>query len=118
MDSLDKADKQSETNMLSVVKRQRIEDFIFHKLTLGFSLLVLFALMGIIVSLLINAWPSLSKFGVQFVWRVEWDIVNEEFGAAIAIFEQEYTLACFWALMIVACQLERVLGRLVISKDS
>ena len=38
--------------------------------------------------------------------------------AAIAIFEQEYTLACFWALMIVACQLERVLGRLVISKDS
>ena len=38
--------------------------------------------------------------------------------AAISVFEQEYTLACFWALMIVACQLERVLGRLVISKDS
>jgi phosphate transport system permease protein len=86
MDSVDKTGQVPDANMLSVVKRQRVEDFIFHKLTLGFSLLVLFALMGIIISLLINAWPSLSKFGVQFVWRVEWDIVNEEFGAAIAIF--------------------------------
>ena len=72
--------------MQAVVRRQRIEDFIFHKLTLGFSLLVLVALTGIILSLLVNAWPSLSRFGWHFVWRVEWDIVNEEFGAAIAIF--------------------------------
>lgn len=86
MDSVDKADTMSEANMLSVARRQRMEDFIFHKLTLGFSLMVLFALMGIIISLLINAWPSLAKFGLPFVWRVEWDIVNEEFGAAIAIF--------------------------------
>ena len=86
MDSVDKADTMSEANMLSVARRQRTEDFIFHKLTLGFSLMVLFALLGIIISLLINAWPSLAKFGLPFVWRVEWDIVNEEFGAAIAIF--------------------------------
>ena len=86
MDSVDKADTMSEANMLSVARRQRMEDFIFHKLTLGFSLMVLFALMGIIISLLINAWPSLAKFGLPFVWRVEWDIVTEEFGAAIAIF--------------------------------
>jgi phosphate transport system permease protein len=86
MDSVDKADSLSEANMLSVARRQRTEDFIFHKLTLGFSLLVLFALLVIIISLLINAWPSLAKFGLSFVWRVEWDIVNEEFGAAIAIF--------------------------------
>jgi phosphate transport system permease protein len=50
-----------------------------------FSLLVLAALLGIIVSLFINAWPAFQKFGLNFVWRVEWDIVNEEFGAAIAI---------------------------------
>ena len=72
--------------ILAVVKKQRLQDFFFHKITLTFSLLVLFALMGIIVSLIINAWPAFSKFGLSFIWRVEWDIVNQEFGAAIAIF--------------------------------
>ena len=85
MGSIETASQVPDQNMLSVVKRQRIQDFFFHKITLGFSLLVLFALLGIIISLLINAWPALAKFGFQFIWRVEWDIVNEEFGAAIAI---------------------------------
>lgn len=72
-------------SMVSIAKRQRIEDIVFHRLTQGFSLLVLVALLGIIVSLFINAWPAFQKFGVEFIWRVEWDIINEEFGAAIAI---------------------------------
>ena len=71
---------------LEVVKKQRNQDFIFHKLTLGFSLIVLVSLVGIILSLAVVAWPSFQKFGVEFLWRVEWDIINEEFGAAIAIF--------------------------------
>ncbi|NBS09031.1 MAG: ABC transporter permease subunit [Betaproteobacteria bacterium] len=71
---------------LSVAKRQRLQDVFFHALTLGFSLLVLVALMGILISLVINAWPALQKFGIGFIWRVEWDIINQEFGAAIAIF--------------------------------
>ncbi|MBM3374592.1 MAG: phosphate ABC transporter permease subunit PstC [Betaproteobacteria bacterium] len=72
--------------MLAVVKRQRWQDFFFHKITMSFSLLVLLALAGIIVSLLINAWPAFAKFGLPFIWTVEWDIINQEFGAAIAIF--------------------------------
>ena len=76
----------TEARVLAVVRRQRLQDFFFHKITWLFSMLVLCALMGIIVSLVVNAWPALSKFGMHFVWRVEWDIVNEEFGAAIAIF--------------------------------
>lgn len=75
----------NDRRMLSIVRRQRIQDFFFHKITLVFSLLVLVALLGIIVSLFINAWPAFQKFGLQFIWRVEWDIINEEFGAAIAI---------------------------------
>lgn len=71
--------------MLAVAKRQRLQDAVFHRLTQFFSLLVLIALVGIIVSLFINAWPTLQKFGVRFLWYVEWDIINEEFGAAIAI---------------------------------
>ncbi len=70
----------------AVAQRQQLQDKLFHALTLGFSLLVLVALMGILVSLVVNAWPSLQKFGVGFIWRVEWDIINQEFGAAIAIF--------------------------------
>ena len=72
-------------NLPAIARRQRIQDVFFHRITQAFSLLVLVALVGIIVSLLINAWPAFQKFGAGFVWRVEWDIVNEEFGAAIAI---------------------------------
>ena len=32
--------------------------------------------------------------------------------ASIAIYDEQYTLACFWALMIIASQLERLLCRL------
>jgi phosphate transport system permease protein len=74
-----------ESSMISIAKRQRMQDVIFHRVTQGFSLLVLVALMGIIVSLFINAWPAFKQFGLGFIWRVEWDVVNEEFGAAIAI---------------------------------
>ena len=53
MGSIETASQVPDQNMLSVVKRQRIQDFFFHKITLGFSLLVLFALLGIIISLFV-----------------------------------------------------------------
>lgn len=72
-------------SMVSIARRQRLQDLVFHRLTQSLSLLVLAALLAIIVSLFIYAWPAFHSFGVGFVWRVEWDIVNEQFGAAIAI---------------------------------
>ncbi len=72
-------------HMMSIARRQRLQDMFFHRITQLFSLLVLVALLGIIVSLFINAWPAFQKFGARFIWYVEWDIINEEFGAAIAI---------------------------------
>ena len=71
--------------MLSIARRQQLQDFFFHRITQLFSLLVLIALMGILISLFVNALPAFQKFGARFVWYVEWDIINEEFGAAIAI---------------------------------
>jgi phosphate transport system permease protein len=71
--------------MVSIARRQQIQDFFFHRMTQAFSLLVLVALLGIIGSLLINAAPTFQKFGFEFLWRAEWDIINEEFGALIAI---------------------------------
>ena len=67
----------SKKNLNAVVRLQRIQDVLFFRTTQIFSLLVLFALAGIIVSLFINAWPTFQKFGFKFIWYVEWDIINE-----------------------------------------
>ncbi|MEY4014189.1 MAG: phosphate transporter permease subunit PstC [Pseudomonadota bacterium] len=80
------ASPASSDRMHAIVRRQKLEDFLFHKITWSFSMLVLLALAGILISLLINAWPAFQKFGVEFIWRIEWDIINEEFGALIAIY--------------------------------
>lgn len=63
----------------------RWQDFLFHKITLAFAALVLLVLSGIVVSLIIGAWPALQHFGPGFITRVEWDPVNDEYGAMIAI---------------------------------
>lgn len=94
--------ESNQPNMVEVAKRQRFQDIVFHRLTQTFSLLVLLALTGIIASLFINAWPAFKKFGIHFIWRVEWDIVNEEFGAAISIVG---TLASAGIAMLIAVPL-------------
>jgi phosphate transport system permease protein len=99
---LNSSSETGSQSMIAMAKRQRIQDFFFHRITQGFSLLVLIALTGIIASLFINAWPALHKFGVHFLWYVEWDIVNEEFGAAIAIVG---TLASAGIAMLIAVPL-------------
>ncbi|MDQ3271919.1 MAG: phosphate ABC transporter permease subunit PstC [Pseudomonadota bacterium] len=89
-------------SMASIARRQRVQDILFHRVTQSFSLLVLIALVGIIVSLFINAWPTFQKFGFNFIWRVEWDIINGEFGAAIAIVG---TIASAGLAMLIAVPL-------------
>ena len=102
MDTLGADSGMLDQRRLEVVRRQRTQDFFFHKATMGFSLLVLVALLGILVSLFISAWPAFERFGIQFLWRVEWDIINEEFGAAIAIFG---TLASSAIALLIAVPL-------------
>lgn len=71
---------------IAIAKRQHIFDFLFKYLTQSFALIVLFALLGIILSLIINAYPALNKFGFGFFTRIEWDIIQGEFGGLIAIY--------------------------------
>jgi len=71
---------------VGIAKRQRLMDVGFKFLTQFFALSVLFALLGIIASLVFNAAPALSKFGFGFFTTVEWDIINGEFGGLIAIY--------------------------------
>jgi phosphate transport system permease protein len=100
--SNDLASHTGDHDMVAVAKRQRLQDSFFHRITQTFSLLVLVALTGIIASLFFNAWPAFKKFGLHFIWYVEWDIVNEEFGAAIAIVG---TLASAGIAMLIAVPL-------------
>ena len=68
------------------IKTQYLQDFGFEKLTMIFAATTLVALLGIIVSLFISAWPALKEFGIPFFYTIEWDIVNGQFGGLIAIF--------------------------------
>ncbi len=71
--------------LASTVRMQRLQDFLFHKITLAFALSVLLVLSGIIVSLVIGAWPAFKEFGPSFITTIEWDPVNDKYGALIAI---------------------------------
>ena len=71
--------------MVATMRNQRWQDFLFHKVTLGFALSVLVVLVGIIISLIIGAWPAFHAFGPGFITNVEWDPVNDRYGAMIAI---------------------------------
>ena len=79
------AEQAALQSMLRVMRKQRIQDFFFHKTTMLFALSVLAVLVGIIVSLMLGAWPALKEFGPGFITRVEWDPVNDQYGAMIAI---------------------------------
>ena len=67
------------------LRKQRIQDYLFHKLTLAFALFAFLILAGIIVALMYEAWPALKEFGPAFITTVDWDPVNHRYGAAIAI---------------------------------
>ncbi|MBD8531115.1 phosphate ABC transporter permease subunit PstC [Massilia sp. CFBP 13647] len=81
------------------MRNQRIQDFLFHKVTLLFAATVLLALVGIIVSLAIGAAPAFREFGASFITTVEWDPVDDKFGALIAIWG---TLATSLIALLVA----------------
>ncbi|MGN6389385.1 MAG: phosphate ABC transporter permease subunit PstC [Burkholderiaceae bacterium] len=76
---------RSAGKMAARIRSQRFQDAVFHKLTLAFALTVLVVLAGIIVSLAIGAAPAFREFGPAFVTTVEWDPVNDRYGALIAI---------------------------------
>jgi phosphate transport system permease protein len=75
----------SDKSLLATMRNQRIQDFLFHKITFGFALSVLLVLVGIIISLMIGAWPAFKEFGPAFITTIEWDPVNDKYGALIAI---------------------------------
>ncbi len=53
--------------------------FRFLALAAAISVLVIFA--GVIVSLLIGAWPAFKAFGISFIWTEVWKPTRDQFGA-------------------------------------
>jgi len=68
------------------VRKFRLQDKFFHHSTQVFAFTVLAALVGILVSLSIEAWPSLKEFGPAFVWSNVWSVPDERYGALPAIY--------------------------------
>ena len=58
-----------------------IGDAVFRAITFLFALLVLLILGGVIISLMIGAWPALRTFGAAFIVTEVWNPVTKEFGA-------------------------------------
>lgn len=66
--------------------RRNIGDLLFFNLTRAFAAFTLLLLAGIIVSLGIGSWESISKFGVGFLWSQQWNPPMDDFGALIPIY--------------------------------
>lgn len=68
------------------IRKFRMQDRIFHSSTQLFAFVVLAALVGILVSLTIEAWPSLKAFGPSFLWTNIWSVPDDRYGALAAIY--------------------------------
>ncbi len=93
-DALAGASESSENGRMSVVPppeppkgaSSSLGDAFFFNLTRAFALIALLMLAGIIVSLVVAAWPSIQKYGLPFVWTSDWNPPAEKFGALIPIY--------------------------------
>ncbi len=61
-------------------------DTAFSLLAHGAALLTLSLLVGIIISLLIGAMPAIREYGLSFLWRTEWDPVQNSYGGLVMIY--------------------------------
>ncbi len=68
------------------VKKFKLQDLLFHQVTLVFAFIVLAALAGILISLAIEALPVLKEFGPSFLWTNVWNVPEDQYGALSAIY--------------------------------
>lgn len=83
---------------MRVPRSRDFGDKAFHQLTRFFAAFTLVTLAGIIVSLVIAAWPSIRHFGPAFLWQADWNPPAEKFGALVPIYGTLVT--SFIALLI------------------
>lgn len=77
----------------------RFGDLVFAGIARAAAVVTLLLLVGIIVSLVAGAWPSIQHFGLRFLWTSEWDPVQERFGGLVMIYG---TLATSLIALLIA----------------
>lgn len=70
--------------MNQFLNQNRFEIF-FRNMTACFAWLVFLLLAGMMISLFVESWQSIKKFGVSFLWDSEWDPVQNQYGALMPI---------------------------------
>ena len=68
------------------VRRNPLADRLFGWAALGAALLTLALLFGILASLVLGAWPAISKYGLGFLTSSVWDPVKDEYGGLVMIY--------------------------------
>ncbi len=73
-------------------------DAVFAGLARGSAILTLALLAGIILSLVIGAWPAIQKYGLGFLISTDWDPVQDSYGGLVMIYGT--LMSSFIALLI------------------
>ena len=68
------------------VRLAPVADWLFAAAARGAALLTLGLLLGILASLVVGAWPAISKYGLGFLTNSVWDPVSGEFGGLVMIY--------------------------------
>ncbi len=68
------------------VRKFKLQDMFFHQVTMVFAFIVLAALVGILISLAIEAMPVFREFGPAFLWTNVWNVPEDQYGALSAIY--------------------------------
>ncbi|HVY88523.1 MAG TPA: phosphate ABC transporter permease subunit PstC [Hyphomonadaceae bacterium] len=76
------------------------QDLQFHGLTFVATLALVAIFIGVIVTVLVGAWPSIQKFGVDFLTTSKWNPVTEKFGAQALIYGTVVTSAIAMILAV------------------
>ena len=63
-----------------------LADRLFSWAALGAALLTLLLLLGILLSLVVGAWPAICKYGLGFLTSSVWDPVRDEYGGLVMIY--------------------------------
>ncbi len=61
-------------------------DRVFGWLAISAAIVTLALLAGILLSLIMGAWPAISKYGLSFLTSTTWDPVKEEYGGLVMIY--------------------------------
>ena len=79
-------------------RSSRTPDLIFEWAARLAAIATLLLLAGIILALVMGAWPAITEYGLSFLWTSEWDPVQNKYGGLVMIYGTLMT--SFVALLI------------------